>query len=228
MFGVPGTFIGHWLMESCDPNHRVEAWMESWTFGAFEENLLDNYGPKRLHTDHEGEIIQDLVKAINEPVTDRRAWIFLIYPFATSIGLPWVWYDNEFSPTETIEGFPKWAFRFLLANTVGTFCLVIVSFVFWFTKPEHKEKSKKYLNAKRISVTEAAISGGINGGGTRKSSFFGTTIGTGGAVGASATILPATEDEDGLVEGVEFKSATEYNNDNQDPSSPGAAPTKSS
>jgi len=169
-----------------DPEHTVDAWMQS-TFG-FSDKVLDAFGPDRMHEDPEGRIVAKIMTRINEPLTTRSAWPFMLFPFITWIALPWDWWGDDLAPTTTVEGFPRWAYRYLFVTVFGTGCMMYTCYTFWFTK--HDQKSD--YDHKRPSIVATALTGTrlSRDAGTdikRKASFFGTTL-----TPVEPTVLPGS------------------------------------
>jgi len=131
---LPATFIAHYLLKMIDPNGVINRALEA-RFG-FSDTVLSAFGSDRLDQDRKGIIVAQLLDRIHEPASNPNAWLFLIYPFMNSIGLPWALWGDEWAPEETIEGFPTWAYRFVMLNASCTACLAFTCLNFWSSKPD--------------------------------------------------------------------------------------------
>jgi hypothetical protein len=195
------TYVAHVAFLTFDPTANIEAWFER-TFG-FPEKILAAYGTERMHKDREGTIVGELLLKINEPMTTPGAWIFILFPFVgTAVGLPWGVWQNELSPEPTVEGWPRWAYRYVMVNTAGTVCLMMTGAIFWYTRPEFKGKNRKE-STKRMSIVNGGGLINVEAGGPRKPSFFGTTRpslpGYDATRGGAVTVVPVDNESDAVT-----------------------------
>jgi hypothetical protein len=201
---IPATFVCWMFLTVFDPEHKVDAWMQR-NLG-FSDEVLDAFGPDRMHDDPEGRIVGKIMTRINEPLTTRSAWPFMIFPFFTWIALPWDWWGDDLAPTTTVEGFPQWAYRYLFVTVFGTGCMMYTCHNFWSTKYDqdsdydHRKPSlvSHALKQQRPSRDEGDT---VN----RKASFFGTAV-----TPVEPAALPAHSTGTAAVQPVDDLEITEF------------------
>ena len=53
--------------------------------------MLQKFGAERLDQDREGTIVAAALAGFKEPIMNRRAWVFIVFPLVSCFWLPWWW-----------------------------------------------------------------------------------------------------------------------------------------